>query len=250
MTKVEQALNDKVLELQDQIQEVMRGKNLAPNHDFHFTTDLAFTDEIQAEPLPKGFKMPAIEQYAGTADIENHLETFKSLMFFQGTLDAIMCRAFPSTLKEAARQWFTRLRPRSLTNFVELGRAFLAHFVSSRIHKKTTANLLAIKQCPDESTRDFLTRFNKEALEVRNLVQIMKFQALCSGIRDVELKRSLIMDELADMYEIFSCCKKHINLAKILAAEQEKEGKLEKKGQEKKDAQVGENGPKHGREQK
>ncbi|XP_043714650.1 uncharacterized protein LOC122663008 [Telopea speciosissima] len=219
MTKVEQALNDKVLELQDQIQEVMRGKNLAPSHDFHFTTDLAFTDEIKAEPLPKGFKMPAIEQYASKTDPEDHLETFKSLMFFQGASDAIMCRAFPSTLKGAARQWLSRLKPRSLTNFVGLGWAFPAHFMSSRVNKKTMANLLAVKQRPDKSIRNFFTRFNKEALEVRNLDQIVKFQALRNGIRDVELKRSLIMDEPANIYELFSRCEKHINLAKVIAAE-------------------------------
>ncbi|XP_043699992.1 uncharacterized protein LOC122650662 [Telopea speciosissima] len=171
-----------------------------------------------------------MEQYAGTVDPEDHLETFKSLLFFQAALDAIMCRAFPSTLKGAARQWFNRLPPRSLSNFTDLGRAFLAHFVSSRVHKKIAANLLAIKQRPNESIRGFLTRFNKEALEVRNLDPIVKFQALRSGIRDVELKKSLIMDELGDMYELFSRCEKYINLAEVLTAE--KEDKTEKKAQE------------------
>ncbi|XP_043721123.1 uncharacterized protein LOC122668649 [Telopea speciosissima] len=242
MTKVEQALNEKVLELQDQIQEVIQGKNQAPDHNFHFTTDLAFTDEVRFEPLPKGFKMPTIEQYAGTTDLEDHLEAFKSLLFFQGASDAIMCRAFPSTLKGAARQWFSRLPPRSLSNFTDLGRAFLAHFMSSRVHKKTAANLLAIKQHPDESIRGFLTRFNKEALEVRNLDQMVKFQALRSCIRDVELKKSLIMDEPGDMYELFSRCEKYINLAKVLATE--KEDKPEKKAQEKKDESVREAGSK------
>ncbi|XP_043705242.1 uncharacterized protein LOC122655065 [Telopea speciosissima] len=228
----------------------MRGKNLTPNHDFHFTTDLAFTDEIRSEPLQKGFKMPTIEQYEGMTDPEDHLETFKALMFFQDASDAIMCRAFPSTLKGVTRQWFSFLEPHSLANFVDLGRAFLAHFMSSRVHKKIAANILAIKQRTNESIRDFLIRFNKEALEVRNLDQIVKFQALRSGIRDVELKKSLIMDEQGDMYELFSRCEKYINLAEVLAPEQEKEGKPEKKSQEKKDVQVGESGSKLDREQK
>ncbi|XP_043696600.1 uncharacterized protein LOC122647213 [Telopea speciosissima] len=175
--------------------------------------------------------MPTVEQYAGTTDPEDHLETFKSLLFFQGASDAIMCRAFHSTLNGAAWQWFSQLPPWSLSNFTDLGRAFLAHFVSSRVHKMTTANLLAIKQCPNESIRGFLTRFNKEALEVQNLDSIVEFQALRSGIRDAELKKSLIMDEPGDMYELFSRCEKYINLAEVLAAE--KEDKAEKKVQEK-----------------
>ncbi|XP_043701682.1 uncharacterized protein LOC122652073 [Telopea speciosissima] len=228
----------------------MRGKNLAPKHDFHFTTNLAFADEIRSKPLPKGFKMSTIKQYAGTTDPEDHLETFKSLMFFQDASNAIMCRAFPSTLKGAARQWFSHLQPHSLSNFMDLRWAFLAHFMSSRVHKKTAANLLAIKQRPNESIRNFLIRFNKEALEVRNLDQMGRFQSLCSGIRDVELKKSLIMDELGEMYKLFSHCEKYINLAEVLAAEQEKEDKPEKKGQEKKDVQVGESGSNCGREEK
>ncbi|XP_043725633.1 uncharacterized protein LOC122672201 [Telopea speciosissima] len=177
--------------------------------------------------------MPTVEQYVGTIDPKDHLETFKPLLFFQGAFDAIMCRAFPSTLKGGAQQWFSRLPPRFLSNFTNLGQAFLAHFVSSRVHKKTAANLLAIKQRPDESIRGFLTRFNKEALEVQNLDPIVKFQALRSGIRDVELKKSLIMDEPRDMYEFFSRCEKYINLVEVLTAE--KEDKAEKKVQEKKE---------------
>ncbi|XP_043687762.1 uncharacterized protein LOC122638979 [Telopea speciosissima] len=157
-----------------------------------------------------------------------------------------MCRAFPSTLKGAARQWFSHLSPRSLSNFIALGRAFLAHFVSSRVHKKTAANLLAIKQQSEESIRSFLTRFNKEALQVQNLDPMVKFQALRSGIRDTELKKSLIIDEPGDMYELFSRCEKYINLAKVLAAE--REDKTEKKAQEKKEEIPREAGAKRNRD--
>ncbi|XP_043696635.1 uncharacterized protein LOC122647268 [Telopea speciosissima] len=243
MIKFEQALNDKVLELQDQLQEVIKGKNQASIHNFHFTTDLAFTDEVRLEPHPRGFKMPTIEQYAGTMDTEDHLETFKSLLFFQGASDAIMCRAFPSTLKGAACQWFSSLPPRSFSNFTALGRAFLAYFISSRVHKKTTANLLAIKQQPEESIRNFLIGFNKEAPQVQNLDPVVKFQALHSGIRDVELKKSLIMDEPGDMYELFSRCEKYINLAEVLVAE--RKDKTEKKAQGKKEEISREIGAKH-----
>ncbi|XP_043694089.1 uncharacterized protein LOC122644770 [Telopea speciosissima] len=159
-----------------------------------------------------------------------------------------MCRAFPSTLKGVVRQWISRLPPRSISNFTDLGRAFLAHFVSSRVHKKTVANLLAIKQRPDESIRGFLTRFNKEALELRNLDQMVKFQSLRSRIRDVELKKSLIMDEPGDMYELFSRCEKYIKLAKVLVAE--KEDKTEKKAQEKKEETPQEVGAKRSRDDK
>ncbi|XP_043721086.1 uncharacterized protein LOC122668612 [Telopea speciosissima] len=121
--------------------------------------------------------------------------------------------------------------------------------MSSRVHKKTTANLLAIKQHSDEMIRDFLVRFNNEALEIRNLDPIVKFHALRNGIKYVELKKSLIIDEPADMYDLFSHCKIHINLAEVLAAEQEKETKAKKKNPEKKDSHPGGNSHKDGKDQ-
>ncbi|XP_043714581.1 uncharacterized protein LOC122662942 [Telopea speciosissima] len=56
------------------------------------------------------------------------------------------------------------------------------------------------------------------------------------------------MDEPGDMYELFSCCEKYINLVEVLAAE--KEDKSEKKLQEKKDESVREAGLKCSRDDK
>ncbi|XP_043721046.1 uncharacterized protein LOC122668568 [Telopea speciosissima] len=178
------------------------------------------------------------------------LESFKFLMYLQGASDVIMCRAFQSTLKGLARQWFSPLKPRSLSSFVDLGRAFLTNFMSSRIHKKTAANMLAIRQQTGESIREFLTRFNNEALEVRDLNPMVMFQALSSGIRDRKLKESLIMEEPTNTYDLYSRCEKHIKLAEVLAAEQEKESRNERKGQERKEQLVSRNKSIENREQR
>ncbi|XP_043716262.1 uncharacterized protein LOC122664489 [Telopea speciosissima] len=193
--------------------------------------------------------MPLIEQYDRAADPEDHLETFKALMYLQGPSNAIMCRAYPSTLKGSARQWFSHLKPQSLASFIDLGRAFLANFMSTRIHKKTATNLLAIRQQTGESTREFLTRFNREALEVRDLDPMVTFQALSSGIRDRKLKEFLIMEEPTNMYDLYSWCEKHINLAEVLAAEQQKESRSERKGQERKEQPINGNKLMENREQ-
>ncbi|XP_043694184.1 uncharacterized protein LOC122644878 [Telopea speciosissima] len=249
MTKGEQALNEREIELQEQMQEVLK-KGPRSGQEIQFMTDLAFIDVFRLERLPKGFKMPPIEQYNGKADPVDHLETFKSLMYLQGASDTIMCKAFPSTLKGSARQWFSHLKPLSLSKFIDLGRAFLTNFMSSRIHKTTAANLLAIRQQAREIIREFLTRFNKEALEVRDLDLMVKFQALSSGIRDRKLKESLIMEEPVDMCDLYSRCEKHINLAEVLTVEQERELRIERKGQDRKEPPVSKNKPKENREQR
>ena len=66
-------------------------------------TDSPFTASINSFPLPHKFRMLQIDSYNEVKDPLDHLETFKTLMHLQGVVDEIMCRAFPTTLKGAAR---------------------------------------------------------------------------------------------------------------------------------------------------
>ena len=77
-------------------------------------TDSPFTVAVNSFPLSH------IDSYDGVKDPLDHLETFKTLMHLQGVADEIMCRAFPTTLKGAARIWFSRLTPNSVSTFKEL----------------------------------------------------------------------------------------------------------------------------------
>ena len=70
-------------------------------------TDSPFTAPVNSFPLPSKFRMPQINSYDRVRDHLDRLETFKTLMHLQGVADVIMCRAFPTTLKGAARIWFS-----------------------------------------------------------------------------------------------------------------------------------------------
>ena len=109
-------------------------------------TDSPFTTSINSFPLPHKFRMPQIDSYNGVNDPLDHLETFKTLMHLQGVADEIMCRAFPTTLKGAARIWFSRLMPNSINTFKELSAYFTAHFIGGHRYKKSTACWMSIKQ--------------------------------------------------------------------------------------------------------
>ena len=82
--------------------------------------DSPFIASINCFPLLHKFCMPHIDSYDGVKDPLDHLETFKTLMHLQGVADEIMCRAFPTTLKDAVRIWFSRLTPSSISTFKEL----------------------------------------------------------------------------------------------------------------------------------
>ena len=92
-------------------------------------TDSPFTTSVNSFPLPHKFCMLQIDSYDGVKDPLDHLETFKTLIHLQEVADEIMCRAFPTMLKGAARIWFSRLTPNSVSTFKELSAQFTAHFI-------------------------------------------------------------------------------------------------------------------------
>ena len=84
-----------------------KGRVSSDLDNFVNRTDSPFTTFVNSFPLPSKFRMPHMDNYDGVEDPLDHLKTFKTLMHLQGVADAIMCRAFPTTLKGAARIWFS-----------------------------------------------------------------------------------------------------------------------------------------------
>ena len=126
--------------------------------------------------------MPHIDNYDGVKDPLDYLETFKTLMHLQGVADEIMCRAFLTTLKGAARIWFSRLTPNSVSTFKELSAQFTAHFICGHRYKKSTACLMSIKQREDKTQQSYISHFNKEALsidEADDKILVAAFQRPC-----------------------------------------------------------------------
>ena len=116
----------------------------------------------------------------------------------------IGCRAFPSTLKGAVRNWYSTLKPGTIFFFDQMSHQFVAHFVSSRCLRKGSESLINIKQREGESIRAYINRFNIAALEVRNLDQSIAMAALKGGLQKNNL--------------LFSLKKKYpINFADLLA---------------------------------
>ena len=107
-------------EWMDLMMNALRGRVSSDLDDLVYRTDSPFTTSINSFPLPLKFCMPQVENYDGNKDPLDHLESFKTLMHFQGIPDEIMYRAFPTMLKGLARIWFSRLTPNSISSFKEL----------------------------------------------------------------------------------------------------------------------------------
>uniref|UniRef100_A0A2N9IAR9 Uncharacterized protein n=1 Tax=Fagus sylvatica TaxID=28930 RepID=A0A2N9IAR9_FAGSY len=171
-------------------------------------TDSPFTEKVISFPLPSKFRMPSLENFDGTKDPLDHLESFKTMMCLQGVPDEIMCRAFPTTLKGPARIWFKKLIPGSIGSFAQLSHSFFNHFIGGQRCGRPTTHLLNVRQREGETLRSYLTRFNKETLLVDGADDKVVLTAFISGLQSGDFLFSVYKDPPTSMSEMMNQGKK------------------------------------------
>ena len=137
----------------DELKSAMKDKGGENLDGMIQRTDSPFTNEVLNRPLPPKFCLPQLKSYDGAKDPLNHIESFKTLMLLQMTPDEVMCRAFLTTLKGAARVWFSKIPLGTIVDFEQLSKGFVRHFIGGQRHKKPTSHLLNIQQAEGESLR-------------------------------------------------------------------------------------------------
>lgn len=117
-----------------------------------------------ATPYPTRFKMSSIAHYNGSTDADKHLENYQTHMLIQNANEATLCKALCLTLTGAARQWYRRLMPRSISSFKQLADAFTAAFLGAKTQKMKTSYQFRIKQGESEPLKEYLDRFDKAVM--------------------------------------------------------------------------------------
>ncbi|GKV21352.1 hypothetical protein SLEP1_g31338 [Rubroshorea leprosula] len=79
---------------------VVEQRGAPPPHCNTDSIPYPLNTNITLEPYPVGFKIPQLETYDGTKDLDDHLHAFYSCMQAQNAFDALMCKIFPSTLRD------------------------------------------------------------------------------------------------------------------------------------------------------
>ena len=143
--------------------------------------------------------MPSLENFDGTKDPLDHLESFKTMMCLQGVSNKIMCRAFPTTLKGPARIWFKKLIPGSVGSFAQLSHSFFNHFIGGQRCGRPTTHLLNVRQREGETLRSNLTRFNKKTLLVDGADDKVVLTAFISGLQSGDFLFSVYKDPPTSM---------------------------------------------------
>ncbi|GKV14879.1 hypothetical protein SLEP1_g25683 [Rubroshorea leprosula] len=113
-----------------------------------------------------------------------------------------MCKIFPSTLRGNARTWYYSLPPRSISSYTEMASAFATKFSSRRLIRKTTSQLMRVKQRDGESLKNYMSRFNDAVLEVSSFDQAMGIAAVISGLKHDRFRDSLIKHAATTFSEV------------------------------------------------
>ncbi|XP_065620078.1 respiratory burst oxidase homolog protein C-like [Quercus suber] len=143
--------------------------------------------------------------------------------------DEILCRSFPTTLKGAAWEWFTKLPRSSIDTFEQLSNAFLQHFIGGQRPKRTADHLLTIRQGEKETLRSYVKRFTRETLEVDEADDMVQLTTFKAGLKSRELVSSLAKNPPKTMAEMLLKAQKYMNAEDALAAIRD-EGRMEDKG--------------------
>ena len=217
-----------IKERMDFMMNTLRGRVSSDLDDLVLRTDSPFTVPVTLFPLPPKFRMLQVENYDGSKDTLDHLESFKTLMHLQRVPDEIMCRTFPTTLKGPARIWFNRLTPNYIGTFKELCAQFASHFIRGHRYKKSTACLMNIKQWEDKMLRSYITPFKKEVLSIDEVDDKILVAAFTNGLWKGKFLFSLYKNNPKTMSNVFYRATKHINAEDALLAREEKPKKRER----------------------
>ena len=145
-----------------------------------------FVHTIAITPFPNKFSIPNMPDYDGTGDPDEHVSIYKqkitTVHVKRHNLEAVMCKAFGSTLTGAALTWFIHLPLGSITSFDDLINRFKVQFASSRRLEKQSSDLYRITQGYGETTRDFMNRFNREKVQILNCDVQTSIEAFRQGL--------------------------------------------------------------------
>ncbi|XP_074297337.1 uncharacterized protein LOC141628048 [Silene latifolia] len=158
--------------------------------------DSPFVESIGLVSMPKGFITPTMTLYDGTEDPLEHINQYKQKMMVVAATrpekEACMCKGFSSTLSGAALQWFVNLPNKSISSFAGLVNVFNQQFASSRKPEKLSNDLYRIVQRFEESTRDYLARFNVKKISIPRCDPTTVVNAFRRGMhRDSDLYKDL-----------------------------------------------------------
>ncbi|XP_072087011.1 uncharacterized protein [Arachis hypogaea] len=169
--------------------------------------------------LPKRFTLPlTLTPYDGLGDPRKFLKKFRSIMIANGASDTVLCRCFPNYLDGPALDWLCALPAGSISRFHQLAKLFEDHFAGSAIFLHDSDYLNTIKQGPNESLKDYMTRFTKVAISIPDLHPEVHLHAIKSGLRPGKFQETIAIAKPKTLAEFREKAKGQIDIEELRQA--------------------------------
>ncbi|XP_050222187.1 uncharacterized protein LOC126672282 [Mercurialis annua] len=107
--------------------------------------------------------------------------------------DPMLCRMFSAILKGSAQKWYSYLKAGSIGSFSDLASSFKARFKTNIPMHKSSSDMRKCKQGDQETLKNFVERFNKEAVQIKNLNHDTAIEAMKIGTRFEELRDKILI---------------------------------------------------------
>ncbi|XP_020206580.1 uncharacterized protein LOC109791668 [Cajanus cajan] len=174
-----------------------------------------FTQSIMEATISDSWRNLPLEKYDGSSDPDDHLNAYLTQVTLLTTEDAALCRLFPIALKGRALSWFIKLPPGSINSFEELASLFAVQFATSRPYQLTALALANIRQEKKESLRSFMDRFNKTAMEIKNLNPVVAMDRLNTALKPGPFVNSLCKKPPLDMNDLRRRAEKYMKMEEL-----------------------------------
>ncbi|KNA09682.1 hypothetical protein SOVF_151450, partial [Spinacia oleracea] len=172
--------------------------------------DSPFSKNIVEKRVSSRVKLPPHIKYDGTTDPREHIAAYEGHMYLQPYSTTTWCKYFPTTLTGVAQTWFLKQKPGSIEGYHDLVKKFRLQFISNYRKEKSTHELMAVTQGKDESLRDFMARFTKEATMISCVKADVALFALQSSLRPGEYRNKLLMKQPATLEEAYQLSEDYI----------------------------------------
>ncbi|XP_057432311.1 uncharacterized protein LOC130725071 [Lotus japonicus] len=139
--------------------------------------------------------------YSGQTDPKDHLLYFNMKIAISATSDAVKCRMFPSTFKDAAMAWFMTLPRGSIAMFRDFSSQFFIQFSTSKIEPVTIGDQYDVRQMERETLKQYVKRYINASVKIEESEPQACTRAFKNGLLPGKLNSKLSRKPARSMTE-------------------------------------------------
>ena len=121
--------------------------------------------------------------------------------------------------------WFSKIPLNTISSFEDLSKLFVNNSIGGQRHKRSSSNLLTIKQGDNESLRSFIIRFNREALTMNKMDDKLLLAAFHNRVSFDLFIHKLYDQEPKTMAELVHSAQSFMNAEDMIIAKKRKKAK-------------------------